>query len=81
MSTSVLSRMDRLTQKLGPLSSIIDSIIRHIAPQQTASACSGTVCYYSCQGTQIVYYYSVSAHWCAQGVITCSQGFYDPNCE
>ncbi len=78
MNISLLSLVDRFTQKLGPISSTIDAVIGHIVPQKTASACSGVVCYTECVGIhKIAFHYAPTAHWCAQGVVTCTAVFFD----
>jgi hypothetical protein len=78
MKTSLLSLVDRFTQKLGPLSSTIDAVVGHIVPQKTASACAGQWCDFWCSsdacGTgQHAYYkrYAQNGGGCFNGIYTC----------
>lgn len=78
MSTSVLSLVDRLTQKLGPISAALDATVEHLVPQKTASACSGIYCGGTCSypgpncgcGT-LIYHYSTAWQYCQAGIYTC----------
>ncbi len=79
MNTSLLSRVDCLIHKLGPISATVDAVIEHLVPQETASACSGLVCYSECVApSKLAKHYSTSSSACRQGIITCTQVFFDP---
>jgi hypothetical protein len=84
MDTSVLSFVDRLTQKLGPISAALDATVAHLVPQKTASACSGILCYtlcnFSCHNGfyNVTQYYSTSPTGCKLGGITCQNNILCP---
>lgn len=87
MSTTLLTLVDRFTQKLGPISSTIDSIVGHIVPQKTVSACTGVFCGNFCLSAPCTCLYELAAFYaqnggaCLPGVYSCHQGIgCDPVC-
>lgn len=77
MSTTLLSLVDRLTQKVGPVSYALDTIVGRLVPQKTASACSGVHCGFLCTNQSCAGgffkcdLYSISGGGCVSGFYTC----------
>jgi hypothetical protein len=48
---TLLSQVDHLTGRLGPLTTLLDTLVSRIAPTTTAKACGGNVfCHRACGG-------------------------------
>ena len=48
LTETVLSAVDRFSGRLSPVTLFMDRLIEHLAPQTSAQACSGSLCYYDC---------------------------------
>ena len=75
---SALNAIDRVSNQLSPLSSLLDVITNRLLPNVTAQACSGFLCYDYCVQipcgnyfTHYTAYYSATISRCIAGDIWC----------
>ncbi len=78
LTDSTLNVIDHASNKLGPLSALLDKLVERVVPTTTAAACAGSRCVYStCTQNQCGHhwmgylYYSTAPRGCQNGIYTC----------
>jgi hypothetical protein len=78
LSQIAVNAIQRASDKLGPVSALLDKLAETLVPHVTASACAGSECVYEtctnirCAHGMVGYhYYSTAPRGCQQGIYTC----------